>query len=145
MVQGLKLRSIGTGQTTAEPVGWPSPGLDYKTISIYGVEIDSCGFRMNMLDCHSPTIEGYSCLAHNESASIKAIVAHHHGSGGACRQDPRMYESYSFGTWIHMPIDKDEHLEDIWLVSNGKWGSGFMVRYKCLHIVSTALVNTHSL
>jgi hypothetical protein len=100
---------------------------------------------MNMLDCNATTVEEYSCLVCEESASIKAIIAHHHDRSGVLHQDPRMYEGYSFGTWIHMPMDKDEHLDDVWLVSNGNWGSGFMVRLRCLYFVIQSLTNVYNL
>ena len=83
---------------------------------------------MTLLECQSFHVRGYCAYTSNY---VGAVIADIHDNPGDSRQVSRTYKSLSYGDWMYMPIDKGEHVEDIWVVDFDKGGNALMV--SCLH------------
>lgn len=119
--QGLKLRRLldtsppNRRTLLAPSYNYPRPGLSctVKNIKIY--ETPSAvtrPLRMKFIECNKPGIEGYSvglCGFH-----ISKLCAHYTGAKTPFYDELDKVSNVTL--WIHMPIDQDEYLMELWMI-----------------------------
>lgn len=150
MLQGLKVRDIRAeefcndsasddyvpAESFEKPHAWPSPCLGYKVVDLFGEEMED-GALMDLIDCRASNINGFSASIRGGGFSLAALLVDPHCDLGHSRQRSRLYNSLNTATWMHMPIDQGEYVEDIWLVTSRiarrgrrrkQLASGLMVR-----------------
>ncbi|PVH96982.1 hypothetical protein DM02DRAFT_658710 [Periconia macrospinosa] len=129
---GLKVRSIRTAEKTAKLVAWPSPGLNEHVIYPNYLRFKTEGLKANrecplmrLFECHLPTIKGYSAYLPVGHNWLGEVIADHHDDCAylrkystvySLRDPPTEYRTFVCDAWMHMPMNKGEYVEDIWLV-----------------------------
>jgi len=84
---------------------------------------------MTLLECQAPNVRGYCAYASSTYGLVDAVIADIYDRPGYSQQVLRTYKSLSYGDWMYMPIDKGEHVEDIWVVEFDEGGNALMVSF----------------
>lgn len=75
---------------------------------------------MNFFDCNKPGTEGYSAAI--LGLHISKLCAHHPGINKGFYEEADTVSSSML--WIHMPMDDDEYLAEVWAIRHTR--SGFV-------------------
>ena len=112
---------VSKPDTVVSHHGWPTPGLTCKliemasrrTIEAYHTWSEPTGLRMNFFECNMPYTHGYSAAL--SELHVWTLHSHHPDTGpiiyGDIKPPPQGL------LWVHMPIDHDEYITEIWAVS----------------------------
>lgn len=108
MRQGLKLREM---KFEYDSIAWPNQDLSYHAVYLYGAIQGECIPRMKLLECRATNVRGYYAYVVPGLSTVKLIVDKIENS-----QDvSSAFRSNFYGDWMHLPLDEDEYVEDIWV------------------------------